>query len=201
MAAPTTGLTIVKRFTYRGDASEEWSNHYWLSGTTPADAAAWRALFDALVLQEKTCYKTTSKVVAGYGYNSVADGATAVWSVDMDIAPNTPVNGTLTSGSGYPMMGDAAGWVRWGLDRFNSKGKRIYLRKYFHDGFIVGSGPDQFAAETNTAYTAFGNKMRDGTFAGSRVITDRTGAAVINSGISPFSTTRTLKRRGKRPPS
>ena len=51
MAAPTTGLTIVTAFTYRGKAGEEWSNHYWFTGATPADSTAWRALFDALVLE------------------------------------------------------------------------------------------------------------------------------------------------------
>src|SRR6266576_2358533 len=45
MAATTDtapSLTIVKRFNYRGDVDEEFSNTYHFSGTTPADAAAWK---------------------------------------------------------------------------------------------------------------------------------------------------------------
>ena len=200
MAAPTTGLTIVKRFSYRGDASEEWSNKYLLTGSTPADSAAWRALFDALVLEEKKLYRVQTSVVAGYGYNSAAEDAHAVWNVDLDIAPNTPVPGTMAV-AGDRFSGDQACWVRWGLDRMNSKGKRVYLRKYFHDGTRDSVNIDNPAPGYVTALAAFGTKLRDGSFVGGRVITDHLGTAVVGSGVSSYMTTRTLKRRGKRPPS
>lgn len=200
MAAPTTVLTVIKRFPYRG-VNEDWSNTYMLSGSTPADTTAWKALFDALVLQEKTLYTGSVSVVKGYGYNKVpGPGDSAVWSVDMTVAPNSPVVGTL-SASSRPMSGDQAAWVRWGLDRFNSKGKRIYLRKYFHGGCMAPAGTaDALDAGFIAALSAFGTKLRDGTFTGSRVITDKLGTAVIGSGASSYTTTRTLKRRGKRPP-
>jgi hypothetical protein len=195
-----TGLTIIKEFTYRGDANEEWSNHYWLSGSDPADSAAWRTLFDALVTEEKKLYPPTTKVVAGYGYTSTADDRTAVWSVDLKVAPNTVVAGTY-SGFGDVNPGDTAVWVRWGLDRLNSKGKRIFLRKYFHPGLSASAAPDTVHADQIAALTAFGNKLRDGSFTGGRKITDTHGTNVVGSGVSQFITTRTLKRRGKRPPS
>jgi hypothetical protein len=200
MAAPTVGLTVIKRFTYRGDASEEWSNHYLLTGATPGSSAEWRTLFDALVAQEKTVFLSTSSVVAGYGYDSASPDATAVWTVDLTVTPNVPVPGTM-SGGGNVASGDQACWVRWGLNRLNSKGKRIYLRKYFHDFMLSTTQRDQLYAGQITALTAFGTKMRDGSFVDGRKITDHTGADVIGSGISPWVTTRTLKRRGKRPPS
>jgi len=191
----------VKKFAYRGNANEEWSNTYMLTGSTPADSAAWRTLFDALVAQEKTVYSSYVTVIGGYGYSSVDDDATAIWSVDLTVSPNTPVSGTYTSTSNQRNAGDTAAWVRWGLDRFNSKGKRIYLRKYFHN--VYGASPaaaDTLEAGQVTALTAFGAKMDDGSFAGGRKITDKLGTATVGHAVSPNITTRTLKRRGKRPP-
>lgn len=200
MAAPSTVLTVIKNFTYRGNANEEWSNTYAFSGTTPTDATAWRTLFNALVTEEKTLYNAGVTVVGGYGYNRIpVKGDHAIWSVDLTVAPNTPVPGTL-SGAGAAPAGDQAAWVRWGLDRFNTNGKRVYLRKYFHGGILVTNGGDGLQAGYLTALTAFGAKMRDGSFAASRTIVSKDGEVPISHGASPFITTRTLKRRGKRPP-
>lgn len=200
MAAPTTYLTVIKRFNYRGDANEEWSNSYALTGATPADSAAWRTLFDALVAEEKKLYWNSTTVVGGYGYDGIpAEGDHAIWSVDLTVSPNTPVPGTFT-GSGNGVAGDQAAWVRWGLDRFNTNGKRVYLRKYFHDGAVNPSTPNQLLAGYTTALTAFGSKMFDGSFTAGRKVCDKFGEVPIGSAVSPYITTRTLKRRGKRPP-
>jgi len=202
MAAPTTYLTINKRFTYKA-TNEEWSNSYALSGTTPADSTAWRTLFDALVAEEKKLYKSLVSVVGGYGYAGIPDtGDSAIWSVDLTVAPNTPVIGSLT-GAMVAGPGDTAAWVRWGLNRFTSPGgKRIYLRKYFHPAYLTG-GDDAETLHSSwvTAAAAFGAKMRDGSFASSRTIVDKDGNVPIGHAVAPYATTRTLKRRGKRPPS
>jgi hypothetical protein len=202
MAAPTTVLTVIKRFTYRANAAEEWSNTYAFSGTTPADSAAWRALFDLLVTQEKTLYKSSSSVVAGYGYDKIpsAPGDHAIWTVDMTVSPNSAVPGTLTA-TAVAMAGDQAAWVRWGLDRYNTNGKRVYLRKYFHDGQVQTGGGDALQSGYSTALLAFGNKMIDGTFASGRKLVSKDGEIPIGTAVGPYVTTRTLKRRGKRPPS
>lgn len=197
MAAPTTVLTVVKRMTYRGNANEEWSNTYALSGTTPVDSGAWRTLFDAVVLVEKTLYQSTTQVIKGYGYDKIpVKGDHTIWTVDLRISPNTVVPGTLASGSRF--SGDQASWVRWGLDRFNTHGKRVYLRKYFHDGGQDSTTADDLILAYRTALTAFGQKMWDGTLAGGRTIVSKNGEVPIGAGISPYITTRTLKRRGKR---
>lgn len=198
--AAQTGITIIKRFTYRGVA-EDWSNQYWFTGSVPADATAWRALFDALVTQEKTCYHSGVTVVHGYGYDSDADGATSVWSVDLTVSPDTPVAGTATYSSDPLAPGDAAGWVRWKTSRLNTLGKAIYLRKYFHGMMTAGlTSADTIKASQVTALGAFGTKLRDGSFLSARTITARGHTDTItSSGASTYTTTRTLKRRGKRP--
>lgn len=194
------GLTIIKRFSYKGNSNEEWSNHYWLTGATPADSAAWRTLFDALVAEEKKLFQSSTTIVAGYGYDSTAANAHAVWTVDMTVSPNAVVPGTYVGG-GIACGGDTAVWVRWGLDRLNSKGKRIFLRKYFHPAIVdVTAQHDGIVPALLTALTSFGAKMDDGSLAGGRKITDKLGTNTVGHAVAPYATTRTLKRRGKRPP-
>lgn len=208
--AEATGLTIIKRFTYRGNANEEYSNTYWFKPTTPpADAAAWRALLDAVVLVEKTIYPATAQVIRAYGYDDdtghrpgdTGSVAGAVWSVDLRVAPDTPVPGTLATGGLELAPGDAAVWARWKTDRRTSPGsKAIYIRKYFHPCLGNGTDPDLVATAQKNALLALGAKMHDGTLPGSRTITTAGKTdTILSHGASTYMTTRSLKRRGKRP--
>ena len=209
--AAATGLTIVKRFNYRGDATEEYSNTYWFTGgSPPADAAEWRTLFNAVVLVEKTCYPAQVEVIRGYGYDN-DDGhkpgdsgtvAPSVWQVDLRIAPDTVVGGTLTvTTPDIRGPGDSAVWVRWKTSRVTDPGgKPIYIRKYFHPACFNATSVDVILASQKTALLALGAKLDDGTLPGSRKITTAGRAdTIINHGASSYVTTRTLKRRGKRP--
>jgi hypothetical protein len=198
--ATQVGLTIVKRFTYRGN-QEEFANEYHLTGAVPADNAAWKALTDALIVAEKTCYTAGVSVVRAYGYDSDDPHAHAVWTYDY-LANTASVPGTLTSTSAVIASGDQAAWVRWKTSRLNSKGKVIYLRKYFHGGTIGTGTPDYITTAWATALAGLGTKLRDGTFLDARTITARGHTDVIvGSTAATFITTRTLKRRGKRPTS
>jgi hypothetical protein len=196
-----TGLTIVKRFTYRGDPSEEFSNQYFFTGTTPANATDWKALADALILQEKTCYTSNASAIRAYGYDSDAANAHAVWSYDY-LANTASVPGTLSSASAVICSGDQAAWVRWKTSRLNTKGKAIYLRKYFHAGTIGTGTPDFITTAWATALAAFGVKLRDGSFLSARTLTAPGHTdTLLGSTAATYITTRTLKRRGKRPTS
>jgi hypothetical protein len=205
VAEVAVGLVTIKRGYRHGTQSEEWSNKYHLTGSDPADAAAWRALFDAFAVEEKKLFSGNTLIVRAYGYTSDSDTATAVWSVDMTVSPNSPVAGTLSTTSGTGCPSDAALWLRWKLDRNNSKGRPVYLRKYYHDVWKnTVTGPSTFddpLASQSTALTAFGTLLSSGIGISSRKIRDTGGGNVIAVGTSPWITTRTLKRRGKRPPS
>lgn len=198
-----TGVTVIKRIPYRGDPNEEYSNSYYFTGSTPGDAAAWRSLFDNLVTQEKTLYPAAVSVVRGYGYDSDAADAHAVWSVDLTVSPDSPVPGTLGVGSSYTMPMDDAFWVRWKTSRTTSKGKPIYLRKYFHPAQRSTTAPNADTLDTTqrTAALAFGLKMRDGTFGTGRTLVapGHSSDVLTSHAASVYITTRTLKRRGKRP--
>lgn len=207
--AAACGVTVIKRFTYRGDPTEEYSNTYWFTGAAPATSTLWRTLFDALVTQEKTCYQAAVNVVRGYGYNDDSGHkgvagesvAPAAWTVDLTVAPNTIVPGTGSFGSVYVPPGDLAVWLRWKTSRLSVKGKPIYLRKYFHPAYLPTSGSGEaILPAQSTALLALGAKLRDGSFLDSRTVTAPGHTDVlVGHGVSSWLTTRTLKRRGKRP--
>lgn len=210
--AQQVGMTTIKRITYRGDTNERYSNNYWFTGSTPVDSAAWRALFDALILVEKACYPNSCSVVGGYGYDDNTGHrpedptgtpvSPAVWSVDLTVTPNTPVVGTCVRGTNLDGPGDDAVWVRWKTSRKTSPGgKAIYLRKYFHPALVPVSGSTDLATvEQKNGLTALGAKLWDGSFIDSRRITTPGKTdTIIGSGTCTYITTRTLKRRGKRP--
>lgn len=201
MAAPSCVIQVVKEFSYRGQP-EQYANTYALSGPTPADTTAWRALFDALKLQERTLYTNLVSIVHGYGWNRLPEkGDHALWSVDLKVSPNSVDAGTYNNLTQRWTPGDGAAWIRWGLDRFtNPGGKRIYLRKYFHPAYLA-STPDQIEAGWQTAASAFAQKLQDGSFLDARKLVDKDGNIPIGHAVSTYATTRTLKRRGKRPAS
>lgn len=197
--ATGVGLTLVKQFSYRS-VNEEWSNHYHLTGTVPADAAAWRTLFNAVAAAEAAVYDSQHVIVAGYGYDDDSPTAHAVWSVDLTVSPNTPMAGTGNFSPAVASPGDAAAWIRWKLDRVNSKGKPIFLRKYFHGVKLNTSGGDSLVSTQRTAYLNLATLLSTGAGVGGAHIRDTGGGAVVSVGASNWVTTRTLKRRGKRPP-
>lgn len=197
------GLTIIKEMDYRGN-QEQWSNQYWFATVAPSDDAAWRAYFDSIVAIEKTLYDASVEVVAGYGYDDNSDGAHAVWSVDLKVSPETPVAGTCSITTPAILApGDAAFWIRWKTGRRNSKGKPIYLRKYYHGAAAVSNTlNDQLATSQRNAALAFAETLdgTDNTYDG-LVGRGHISDTIESVAASTYITTRTLKRRGKRTPS
>jgi hypothetical protein len=208
--AAACGITTVKQITYRGDSAEEYSNTYWFTGGAPTDAQL-LALFNAIVLVEKACYPSFSssgaKVIRGYGYkddtgHKPGDTGTvhpADWVNDISA---TPVQGTLTvSTLDQINPGDDAVWVRWKTSRRTDPGgKAIYLRKYFHPAIKNPSSVETVLAAQQTALGALGTKMMDGSLPDARKLTTAgQNDVLLASAVSQYVTTRTLKRRGKRP--
>ena len=198
--AAACGIVINKRFTYRGDPNEVFSNKYWLTGAPPGPSSEWRTLFDSLVAGETGCYVPQVKVIGGYGYADNADNAQSIWSVDLT-ALGTEVPGRLTAAQGIQYAGDQAGMLEWQTDRKNSRGKWIYLRKFFHGGITHYTNADEIAPEALTAYEAWGTVLRDGggQAGGRKIRSQKQDENVQTMHASKWVTTRTLKRRGKRP--
>jgi len=196
--AAVTSLILVKSFKYRDNAAEEFSNRYYFRNTPPNTDAAWKQLSDDLIALEQDCFPPSVTYVHAYGYNDDAANAQSVWqhSYASDVTP--PQGDILPSGN--PTSGDQAAVLIWQTDRKNSRGKWIYLRKYFHASGVEVTDPDLVAGTFMTAYTNFCNALApaQGAFYGG--IRSRTHADNITThGPRGYITTRTLKRRGKRP--
>lgn len=197
--ATATGLVITKRFTYRGLPDEEWSNKYWFTGAPPATDQAWMDLFNDVQTHERKCYSSATKVVSAIGYNDNDPHAHAVWTFAFGTGTEPP--GELTGDAAdNPFAGDQAGMLEIRTSRKNTRGKWVYLRKFLHSGFSDGVDRDKISANTHLAYTVFLTYLSNGTVLGSRRLRsqkqDET-LTVLHAG--DWVTTRTLKRRGKRP--
>lgn len=189
-------ITIVKRFLYR-TVNEEFSNTYHFSGTTPVDDAAWKTLADAIIAAEKVATGSWVHFVRAYGY--IAGVEHSVAQIDYSVAPNVIVDGTMTVGSGIGVSGDVAATTRWYTGELNSRGKKIYCRKYFHGILADGGVFDKLDTGQLAKLNTFGAKLIDGTLPGSFKYCGPQGAALGPPQTSQWLTTRTLKRRGKRP--
>lgn len=193
----TPSITIVKQFRYRNRTDEKWSNKYHFSGTTPTNTAGWKALADAIFNLEKPMLWSGVSLVGAYGYEAGNENAVSI--IDYTVAPLAPVAGTAFGNAQSVSPGDVAYWVRWNTGTRNSRGKYVYLRKYFHG--VPQSDTDN-DAPTNAVKTAAGvyaAAMYDGTLPGGAKICGPQGDDVQAHLVAPFLTTRTLKRRGKRP--
>lgn len=199
MANPP-GITSIKSFNYRG-AIEEWGNTYAFLGDPPADLTAWEGLASALFTMEKAVLPPNVTIVRAYTYDDVnADPQHASFTLDTGEA-GLPVTGTETVGGGGTLApGDSAAWVRWKTDRTNTHGKPIYLRKYYHGVIVVAadSDGDTIYSDQVTKYRALGTALNtaSGAWPG---LCGPDGVAPGASTSSSYATTRTLRRRGRRP--
>jgi hypothetical protein len=192
-------LTIIKSFQYRG-AVEEFSNSYVISGTAPTTAGEWTAWGEKLKDVERPVLPFVVTFVEWYGY-SPGSWETKPSHIDAHGTYAAATNGSLTVSGGSPAPGDAAVWVRWDTGQYTSRGKKIYLRKYFHGAYSGGATADTVLPAQVTALAAYGAKMYDGaSLIGTARMARHTGTLPIAHSVGPFITTRTLKRRGKRNP-
>ena len=190
-------ITLIKSFEYRG-VDEEWSNQYHFGGAaTPGSDSDWRTIVDDLVALEIACYSERVTVVRALCYLNSDDPSVYTYNL-ADFGGVVP--GELDSTAGITQAGDAAGWVRWDTGKTSSTGKRIYLRKYFHDVHASAEAtPDTIIAAWKTQYQTFGDAMLS-PFSGVYYMCDPEGDAPTGLALAgSYVTTRTLKRRGRRP--
>lgn len=196
MASPCTVLTLVKRFTYRDDPLEEFSNTYHFLGQPPITTAEWDSLATQVWNMEKPCFDNTVHLVRAVGHNSSDPGAVAVYEHDYT-TPGPPPAGTGVFGSGQPTPGDDASVIQWLTNIKSVRGKPIYLRKYFHRPYIQPLKPDSLDPGYLNAIGVYAQGFINTPVWGGLTNAKRT-AAIVSIVVQGEVTTRTLKRRGKR---
>jgi hypothetical protein len=200
---PMPSITIVKRFRYRGDTHEEWSNTYHFTNDAPINATRWKALADAVIAAEKLTYDSASGVIRAFGHK--AGVKTRDWLYDYESGSGI-VAGTFAPGTCIICPGDAANWLRWSTDQLTSKGKPIYLRSYYHGAYRNAGGTDPndtVCTAQKTALETYGAAWITG-FSDGAVVHARAGpngaVGLAPSVAGQWVTTRTLERRGRRRP-
>lgn len=147
---------------------------------------------------EKTLYWDEVTIVQAYCYDDT--DSPSVYTYDLAAFAGV-VPGTLTVGSGDRIApGDAAAIIGWDTGVNNTKGKPIWLRKYFHAAVMESGSADDVSSEWLTAAGSFATNVvtAAGAWPG---MTGPSGVVPVSHRVSPYITTRTLERRGRRPTS
>jgi hypothetical protein len=192
----THSLVLIKDFEYR-DVLEEWSNRYHLSVSGTVTDNDWKGIADAFVAAERPCLPVAVRFVRAYGYFPGVDHAD--WSYDY-VQPGPPPTGILTApAGGVRTPGDVAATIRWYTGKLNSRGKKVYCRKYFHGVYANSSDADFLEGTQAAAFTTYAGLVTSGTFPLGAEYCAPQGEVLRDPLVDPYLTTRTLKRRGKRP--
>lgn len=178
--APTPSILIKKTFTYRGGA-KTFTNRYHFSGGTPADAAHWTTLADAVVADEKAIYSNVVQIVQAVGY---AAGS------DVPIFTKTYATaGTASFTASRTNPGDVAIMVRFSTDAFSSRNHPIYLWSWYHNAFGDSGGTiDAVNPGQKTAINAYASAWIAGYSDGTNTYhrAGPRGAVALTRTVDPF---------------
>lgn len=194
MAAP--GVVLYKTFTYRG-VLEEWGNTYHFVGDAPSTPSDWRDLVDDLVALEKTCLDVTVTIERAICYENTDDDS--VYSYSLAAFAGT-VAGTYSHGAASAVLqeGGSSYMARWDTGRRSTKGKPIYLRKYWHPAASQPGTPDVVDTTLQGLVAAFaGNVLAaSGSWPG---LAGPDGVAPVGHLQLPYTNYRDLRKGRRRP--
>jgi hypothetical protein len=180
---------VVYDFPYRG-TTEEWSQRYHVDADF-SSVGDFHSCFDAFVTAVKAMLYPEVRILRGYGYHNTDNDSFDTYVL------GAPVAGTLSASTGFYAPGDSAMWIRWNTERRNSRGRLIYLRKYFHGVQISGTAGEQDNVLANqlAAANTFGTNATGTGWSGKHLAGP--DGLVPGGGrlAGPKITTRTLKRR------
>lgn len=194
--ATVTGLTLTKTMNYRGDATETFSNTYWFKGPPPGNDASWEVLVNDVLTAEQKIFPASVSFYRALGYDSNDEHAQHVFS-KFFASPGPAPSGIYVPNAATEIniAGDQAVMIEWATDRIGGRGKRTYLRKFFHEGFASLANTDNIGPDYVDYLIAVCDQLAE-IHGGLR--SQAHDLNTIANIVSPYVTTRTLKRRGKK---
>lgn len=194
MAAP--GVVLYKTFTWRGD-TEEWGNTYHFVGSAPTTPSGWRDLVDALVTLEEQVLSEHVTIERAICYEDTDHSS--VYSYDLSAFSGT-VTGQInpTTEGAISQEGGTAYMARWDTGRRSTKGKPIYLRKYWHPALSTSAAPDTVIAAVQGYVSTFASAVMasSGDWPG---LAGPDGNAPVGYFAVPYTTYRDLRKGRRRP--
>lgn len=198
MFVAAAGIVVINEFTWR-DSPEEWSQKYHFQGAGPGTPADWRALVDDFLDTYKSVIFTFVNVVRVQCYLNTDDDAVYTYNL-ADFGG--VVAGTATADVGAEGWGDGeSGYLlRWNTGRSSSRGKPVYLFKYFHPALISSTDRDKISTAFVAILSGWADGIRDaiGSWPG---LADKTGARPVGYLAETFVHRRQLRRGRRRPTS
>ncbi len=189
-------ITLIKEFLYRG-LPEEFSNSYHLD-SFPDNRGNWVDLVEALAVLELEVMHSGVTYKRALVYED--SDHPAIWTIVFADEGGEPV-GNLGGIGAEQAAGDQAAVVSWRTGLVGSSGKPIWLRKYFHGVWTKPpTDMDFISDDQNAALVTFGEALRTTEITAAHYFADKNGRRPDGpERVDEFITTRTLKRRGKRP--
>jgi hypothetical protein len=197
--AAVLGITTVKSFTYRDVAGEQWSNSYHFDAIPPSNPTTWKIVVDALATHEATALPTGTKIVQAYGYDTDDPLASSVFGWNYTAAGDEKLGAAGPPGDAQKIAGDQALMFWAKTDQLNTKGRNIFLRKYWHGGYALAADQDKISATYKSTLQTFVDALVAGTIVElGHWRAQREPSTILAHGVDPWVTTRSLKRRGKK---
>lgn len=134
-------MRVLKLLNFKG-GTRVTSNRYHFLGGTPADAAHWHTLMDAVTAAEKLVTNDITTITEAIGYAAGSDVpvASKVYSI---------VGTCTAAAAGYVAAGECAALVRYSTAERTSKNHPIYLFNYYHGAYAHQTGGTGDALDAN----------------------------------------------------
>jgi hypothetical protein len=166
------GVSITKETTWRGK-QEQFSNvyHFDTSVDTTSDQ-----VIDSVVSTERTIHSPNVKFV-----NAKAFGPTDGTKEQNVMLADRPLNLTGTADTSGSTAQELAAVVQWDTGRKNTRGGRIFLRKYLHVGALAigqdeaSKGNTPMNAQQLTKFQTFGKTVQNAVGVNAAPICDAKG--------------------------
>jgi hypothetical protein len=184
--AATPSVKITKSLNWRG-VPRLWTNRYHFTAGVPASNAAWDAFFDAIVLAEKVCLRTTITIVRADGY---AAGS------NLPARTKTYTTAGTKAISGIQQERQVAALIRFTTDAVTSRNHPVYLFNYYHGTEALSSDVDKCDSTALGIYSTYATQwitgFSDGTTTHKRA--GPNGAVALTGACETYLTHRDFPR-------